>query len=195
MLDIELWDHGIDEIRTRNWFQDENKFTHRCSDTLETILTLQNRFSLSDFSRNFQNVSINPRMIWLFSVIEMTSQCIGTSKLINTLVSGRNTNSYHRYDGRIDQYSPQSDFSDGAATTWYFREVCSSQHPIKISGTIQATFFREKKNWIHANSFTELGDRSCERGSACWGGSPSSNPAAYSQLDEMPHLLLPPKSG
>ena len=91
----------------------------------------------------------------------MTAQCIGTSKLINSLVSGRNMNSYHRYDGPIGQYSPQSDFSDGAATNRYFREVCSSVHPIKISRRNQATFFREKKIWNHANSFTELGGRRC----------------------------------
>ena len=102
----------------------------------------------------------------------MTSQCIGTSKLINTLVSGRNTRSYHRYDGPIDRYSSQSDFSDGAATTWYFREVCSSQHPIKISRTIQSTFFREKKIWNHANPFTELGDSEYQRASRGWGGPP-----------------------
>ena len=99
----------------------------------------------------------------------MTSQCIGTSKLINTLVSGRNTCSYHRYDGPIDRYSSQSDFSDGAATTGYFREVCSSQHPIKIFLHVKATFFRGIFFWNHANSFTELGVRRCERGSSYWG--------------------------
>ena len=75
----------------------------------------------------------------------MTSQCIGTSKLINTLVSERNMCSYHRYDGPIGQYSPQSDFSDEAATNWHFLEVCSSQHPKKISGRVEATFFGRKK--------------------------------------------------
>ena len=95
-------------------------------------------------------IFINPMMI-----------CIGTSKLINTLVSGRNVDSYHRYDGPIDQYSPQSDFSDGAATNRYFREVCSSQHPIKISFAAKATFFGGENIWNHANSFTELGDRAC----------------------------------
>ena len=102
----------------------------------------------------------------------MTSQCIGTSKLINTLVSGRNTRSYHRYDGPIDRYSSQSDFSDGAATTWYFREVCSSQHPIKISRTNQATFFKELSFWANANRFTELGARRYQRASTGWGGGP-----------------------
>ena len=85
----------------------------------------------------------------------MTSQCIGTSKLINTLVSERNMCSYHRYDGPIGQYSPQSDFSDGAATNSHFREVCSSQHLKKISRCVGATFFGRKKNWIHANPITE----------------------------------------
>ena len=89
----------------------------------------------------------------------MTAQCTGTSKLINTLVSGRNMDSYHRYDGPIGQYSPQSDFSDGAATNRYFREVCSSQHPIKISRPAKATFFGGENIWNHANRFTELGDR------------------------------------
>ena len=102
----------------------------------------------------------------------MTAQCIGTSKLINTLVSGRNMDSYHRYDGPIGQYSPQSDFSDGAATNRYFREVCSSQHPIKISFAAKATFFRRKTFWNHENSFTELGDRVCVNPSTDWGGSP-----------------------
>ena len=102
----------------------------------------------------------------------MTHQCIGTSKLINTLVSGRNTSSYHRYDGPVDQHSPQSDFSDGAATNRYFRGVCSIQHPIKILFAKQATFSGRKKFWIHANSFTELGVTGDQRGSACWGGPP-----------------------
>ena len=140
------------------------------------ILTLQNRFSVSDFAWNFANVSIIPIMIWVFWVIEMTSQCIRTSKLINTLVSDRNMCSYHRYDGPIDQYSSQSDFSDGAATNWYFREVCSSQHPKKISRWIEATFFGRKRIWIHANPFTELGDIFPAGASVCWGGVPSSNP-------------------
>ena len=85
----------------------------------------------------------------------MTSQCIGTSKLINTLVSERNMCSYHRYDGPIGQYPAQRDFSDGAATNRHFREVCSSQHPQKISNPAKATFFGRKKIWIHVNPITE----------------------------------------
>ena len=102
----------------------------------------------------------------------MTAQCIGTSKLINTLVSGRNMDSYHRYDGPIGQYSPQSDFSDGAATNRYFQEVCSNLHPIKISLSSKATFFGGKIFWNHANRITELGERWCRTSSVCWGGSP-----------------------
>ena len=45
-------------------------------------------------------------------------------------------------------------FSDGAATNRHFREVCSSQHPQKISKTAKATFFGRKKIWIHANPIT-----------------------------------------
>ena len=46
-------------------------------------------------------------------------------------------------------------FSDGAATNRHFREVCSSQHPQKISNAAKATFFGRKKIWIHANPITE----------------------------------------
>ena len=89
----------------------------------------------------------------------MTSQCTGTSKLINTLVSGRNMDCYHRYDGPIGQYSPQSDFSDGAATNRYFQEVCSNLHHIKISLPSKATFLGGEIFWNHANRITELGER------------------------------------
>ena len=105
----------------------------------------------------------------------MTSECVGTSKLINTLVSERNICSYHRYDGPIGQYSSQSDFSDGAATNWHFQEVCSSQHPKKISRRAESTFFGRKKNWIHANPITELGARGSPGASVWRGGSPSPN--------------------
>ena len=43
--------------------------------------------------------------------------------------------------------------------------------------------------WIHANPFTELGATGFLGASTTW-GSPSSNSVAYSQLDEMPHMLL-----
>ena len=46
-------------------------------------------------------------------------------------------------------------FSDGAATNRHFREVCSSQHPQKISKTAKATFFGRKFFWIHVNPITE----------------------------------------
>ena len=36
-------------------------------------------------------------------------------------------------------------FSDGAATNRHFREVCSSQHPKKITFAAKATFFGRKK--------------------------------------------------
>ena len=32
-------------------------------------------------------------------------------------------------------------FSDGAATNWYFQDICSSQNPKKISRPVEATFF------------------------------------------------------
>ena len=46
-------------------------------------------------------------------------------------------------------------FSDGAATNRHFREVCSSQHPKKITFAVKATFFGRKKIWIHVNPITE----------------------------------------
>ena len=46
-------------------------------------------------------------------------------------------------------------FCAGAATNRHFREVCSSQHPQKISRCIKATFFGRKKIWIHVNPITE----------------------------------------
>ena len=58
-------------------------------------------------------------------------------------------------------------FSDGAATNRHFREVCSSQHPQKISNAAKATFFGRKKIWIHANPITELGARGGLRASVC----------------------------
>ena len=87
----------------------------------------------------------------------MASQCIGTSKLINTLVSERNMCSYHRYDGPIGQYSSQSDFSDGAATNRHFWEVCSSQHPQKIWKGARATFFEGKKIWPSFKKMPQAG--------------------------------------
>ena len=62
---------------------------------------------------------------------------------------------FHRYHGPRAQYPAQGDFGDGAATNWHFREVCSSQHPQKISNAAKATFFRRKQIWIHANPITE----------------------------------------
>ena len=111
----------------------------------------------------------------------MTSQCIGTSKLINTLVSERNMCSYHRYDGPIGQYSSQSDFSDGAATNRHFREVCSSQHPQKISRDVKATFFGRKKiGFMSIRSLSKkLHGRTEPR---CGGGVPLSDFADLSTL-------------
>ena len=120
----------------------------------------------------------------------MTSQCIGTSKLINTLVSERNMCSYHRYDGPIGQYPAQRDFSDGAATNRHFREVCSSQHPQKISNAAKATFLDGKKfGFMQIRSLSKkLHGRQQPRCEG--GGSPSSNFLAYSQLDEMSHIYI-----
>ena len=79
-------------------------------------------------------------------------------------------------------------FSDGAATNRHFREVCSSQHPKKISRCVEATFFGRKKNWIHVNPITQQKVTWSQRASVWRGGSPSPNFLAYSQLDEMPHV-------
>ena len=72
---------------------------------------------------------------------------------------------FHRYHGPRGQYPAQGDFGDGAATNWHFREVCSSQHPKKISKGVEATFFGRKKIWIHANPITELGARGVQQAS------------------------------
>ena len=96
--------------------------------------------------------------------------------------------SYHRYDGPIDQYPGQGDFGDGAATKWYFREVSSSQNPIKNYLQIKLLFL---KNFLFgqmqiASLSSEL--ESVKEPRRAGGGSPSSNSAAHSQLDEMPHM-------
>ena len=64
-------------------------------------------------------------------------------------------------------------FSDGAATNWHFREVCSSQHPQKISRCIEATFFGRKKiGFMQIRSLSsELEGRQEPR---CGGGVPLS---------------------
>ena len=63
-------------------------------------------------------------------------------------------------------------FSDGAATNRHFREVCSSQHPQKISNAAKATFFGRKKIWIHANPITEQKVTWSTTASVCGGGPP-----------------------
>ena len=70
----------------------------------------------------------------------------------------------------------------------HFREVCSSQHPQKISKPAKAIFFGRKKIWIHANPITEQKVTWSPTASVWRGGSPSPNFLAYSQLDEMPHV-------
>ena len=97
---------------------------------------------------------------------------------------------FHRYHGPRAQYPAQGDFDDGLSTTRLFRGASSSPNPPKISRTVNSTFFRQLLFWVNANPFTELGASFPPRGSVCWGGSPSPNPTAYSQLDEMPHVLL-----
>ena len=83
--------------------------------------------------------------------------------------------SYHRYDGPIGQYSSQSDFSDGAATNWHFREVCSSQHPKKISTCIEATYFgRIFFGFMQIRSLSSELEESYEP--RCAGGGSPSNP-------------------
>ena len=47
----------------------------------------------------------------------------------------------HRPQNSYESTLEYPRFSDGAATNRHFREVCSSQHPQKISKGVEATFF------------------------------------------------------
>ena len=124
-----------------------------------------------------------------FGVV-LSSPMYQNFKIVTYYHPGNNRESiFHRYTGLIYRYLAQGDFGDGLATNGLFREVSSSQNPPKISRCARSTFFEQLFFWTHANRITELGARRVLRGSVCWGGSPSPNPTAYSQLDEMTHVF------